>query len=412
MKNLFYTSPKYLQNLKGLDSSASEIDSSADIFSKNTIVLFGDSLIQNNGPSPLNTTSLNITTAAHFRWANAMMGMPFDIIKNSGIGGNTSLDMLNRIETDVLAYSPNYVFMGMTTNDLTPLNRTFDEITDTYTTIFTILKRNGIKVIISNMVSHYSFFNHPNSGDLIKMFFKLNKWLASYALANDNIIMIDLCSVGINQTLGTPITDWTDGIVHPKGVLAIKMGKKIAEALNNSIKKVNRLPISNIDPDNININGMMMGDNNGLASSYELSLGTNVVAVLSKEKRENDNIGEFQCIDISVKGTGRSSFRTLSYLHNLSSTDKVFLVWEIDASEVTELEHVYLNLHTQNKSYVTIDTSYFMYSNAEETPLGTPFTAVFMTTPLLVGEATRVRGQVTFSGLGKFKIGRCGIYKA
>ena len=52
-----------------------------------------------------------------FSWFNAMAGSPFDVAFNAGISGDTIASMISRVETDVAAYNPAWVFMCAGTND-------------------------------------------------------------------------------------------------------------------------------------------------------------------------------------------------------------------------------------------------------------------------------------------------------
>lgn len=50
-------------------------------------------------------------------WYTAVMSKRMNVIRNAGIGGNTTEMMLARMDTDVLAYSPDIVILGGVTND-------------------------------------------------------------------------------------------------------------------------------------------------------------------------------------------------------------------------------------------------------------------------------------------------------
>lgn len=96
-------------------------------------VLFGDSLtfLSNQiepgmslaydatlGTSYYTGTGVASTTDyGAFSWADALMGAPHYVIRNSGIGGNNTDQMLARITTDVLQYNPELVYLWGGRND-------------------------------------------------------------------------------------------------------------------------------------------------------------------------------------------------------------------------------------------------------------------------------------------------------
>jgi lysophospholipase L1-like esterase len=69
------------------------------------------------------------------------------LVRNSGIGGQKSVDMLNRFTTDVLAYKPATVLLATGTNDP-------DAIVDSLTNIESMIKlalNSGVSVILANI---------------------------------------------------------------------------------------------------------------------------------------------------------------------------------------------------------------------------------------------------------------------
>lgn len=86
-----------------------------DVVRSNRVVLFGSSSTAHNESDP--ATNLWKMTHGYFNWANALLGGRFMVVKNAGIAGNTMTQMLARIDADVLAYEPGWVFF-QTGNDV------------------------------------------------------------------------------------------------------------------------------------------------------------------------------------------------------------------------------------------------------------------------------------------------------
>lgn len=80
------------------------------------IGLFGDSITSNNGgPGSVPTKTKD---NGFFTHANALAGSPCNVVINAGIAGNTTTQMLARIDTDLLSYSLSACTIMGGTNDL------------------------------------------------------------------------------------------------------------------------------------------------------------------------------------------------------------------------------------------------------------------------------------------------------
>lgn len=82
-----------------------------------TLILFGDSRT-----ADCEYTSGLLSYSTNMSWidwgqASRPGGPAFDIIRNAGIGGNTTQQMLDRVYTDVIAYGPSHVTLWGGTND-------------------------------------------------------------------------------------------------------------------------------------------------------------------------------------------------------------------------------------------------------------------------------------------------------
>jgi lysophospholipase L1-like esterase len=78
-------------------------------------------------------------------------GQNYAFVRNAGIGGNTTPDMLARLDTDVLAYNPDVMFLMAGTNDILP-----GAVDADYAAFFTALEKiiiraqlAGVNVVLS-----------------------------------------------------------------------------------------------------------------------------------------------------------------------------------------------------------------------------------------------------------------------
>lgn len=136
-------------------TGGSRISSSVD--RPATIVLFGDSRTAdcNYDVSP-NTYSTNMSW---FEYGNscATGGPVLDLVKNSGVGGNTTQQMLDRIDADVIAYRPGYSTIWGGTNDGWTSNAEVDASYDRMRQMIVKMVNAGIYVfVISETVCNSS----------------------------------------------------------------------------------------------------------------------------------------------------------------------------------------------------------------------------------------------------------------
>lgn len=89
---------------------------------KQQVILFGDSLTANNNPNNgTSTPATDITRVQDtgwFTWMNLSAGSPLFVVANAGIPGNTTTQMLARLQTDVLAIPSGHVTLMAGTNDI------------------------------------------------------------------------------------------------------------------------------------------------------------------------------------------------------------------------------------------------------------------------------------------------------
>jgi lysophospholipase L1-like esterase len=69
---------------------------------------------------------------------------------NKGIAGNSSRDLISRVDADVIAHRPDVVIILVGTNDMLNSKKfiSYSEFRDNYTTLLQKLKASGIKVVL------------------------------------------------------------------------------------------------------------------------------------------------------------------------------------------------------------------------------------------------------------------------
>ena len=371
----------------------------------NKLVLFGDSITNLNGPYT-GSDIVYLPADGYFNWANVFMNQAFNIIYNAGIGGNTTIQMLARIQADVIAKNPDYVFFMGGINDINTLEESdASVIFSRILQVYSALENNGIRVITSLVTPSVSSATWKK-----QTWEQLNTLIRNHVISNDNLILCDMSQPICNVSTGDPITGWTDN-THPYKVGAYHMAKAIAEKLKGVIKETPLFPSSQVDDSLINTNAWMTGDNSGKATGWTVTGSAG--ATFSKETRAV-GLGEWQVVNsISADGNTYNCISG-SFLHGLAAGDEVYAIAEIDG-DIVELDLLYLDVYTQNTSYVTTYTASSLYTQPAVDTVSIDninFTGTLKTPVLSIpANSPRIRVVVRFAFQGEIKIGRVMIIK-
>jgi lysophospholipase L1-like esterase len=177
-----------------------------------TAVLFGDSYAEAQNMPPLgNTTSFSL-----YRFLLGGVGNSISVIKNAGISGNRSDQMLARIETDVIPFKSDWVFFNCGVNDFFGSDRDLSSVQSDVTSILARLIEDGRKVLVFNcppQVSTRTLFTPAKATKAAQY----NSWLLSYAATVSGVVVVDIYSPFINwadTTNGGAVADFfaNDGI--------------------------------------------------------------------------------------------------------------------------------------------------------------------------------------------------------
>ncbi len=135
----------------------------APVPGENRVVFFGDSITDG------------------WKIAEYFPGKPY---VNRGIGGQTTPQMLIRMQSDVIAHKPKAMVLLAGTNDIAGNTgaMTNEAIQDNYTAIATLAQANGIKVIFASVlpVHDYNPQRQVTKGRPPERILALNNWLKAY----------------------------------------------------------------------------------------------------------------------------------------------------------------------------------------------------------------------------------------
>lgn len=150
-----------------------------------TVVLIGDSLTSDNGQT--GTGSYQYSTHANglFTWANALADARFTVIKNSGVGGQNSAQILARFSTDVVAYAPRVVVIMAGTNDTGSAAETIANLQSMYEQAETA------RIYVYALTTPWA---PGHSTEKLEKISAINEWIESYASTRQWIKYVDVYS--------------------------------------------------------------------------------------------------------------------------------------------------------------------------------------------------------------------------
>jgi lysophospholipase L1-like esterase len=262
----------------------------------NTIVLFGDSITALNCAQPDKYGPLFVA-AGWFNWANSILGQAFQVTNCAGVGGNTTTQMLARIQTDVLAYKPGWVTVMGGANDVAtsfPATTTIANLK----AIYTLLNAAGIKIVASTVTASVNY----TPGAQQAAWAEVNAWIKEYAKTQNNFILWDAASVTIdpNSTNVVPLPGMTRDGVHPSTLGGYLLGKSLAAVLVPFASAPAALPAENYDPFNLLPNGLSTGSAGTLkygstgTVATGWTLGNNGISCVGSQTTRTDGLGGVQ----------------------------------------------------------------------------------------------------------------------
>ena len=297
----------------------------------NTIIPFGDSISAMNGKGDDIYNNLDagqtmeeyiVGAKGYLTWANILLNQRLKVLYNAGVSGNTTAQMLARIQTDVINKRPSYCVILGGTNDLSQ-NVPIETIKNNLLTMYKMLIGSGITVIACTLTPRIITAYRPS-------IININNFIRSLRSTLKNFIVCDWY-----EDVASPVDDnwfagFSDDGLHPIVKSAFVMGKRLYTVLKDIVPVNPIFAGSNTnDATAIFPNMYLLG---GATSATGWNLPTTATVIASKVARTNGL--EWQQIEnTGATATSVKINKTINLPQFVVGTKvSAYLEYEIDAS--------------------------------------------------------------------------------
>ncbi len=306
----------------------------ATISPGNRLVALGDSITRGYG-SHL-SLAMAITSASGGRIAT---------LNNAGVNSDTTTMMFARFASDVVAYHPDVCLITGGSNDIT--SGAAVAAMDGLIALYNACEAAGIKPIAALIPPR------PTHASKVA---ELNRLILDYASAHA-IPIVDFYTLLVN-----PLTDAQDAIyladgVHPNTAGTLAMGEAAWNVLKDVMNATQPLLVrSNSDPQNLLVNGLLIGDSNndGIPDGWtKTGSGTTAYALMVATKPAVGNL-----LVATTTAAGNNVFRQTLPGESWTPGDLLEFAFRIDSNLEGTGVKVGINL-----SVIGVETHYLMNFN-------------------------------------------------
>lgn len=284
---------------------------------KNTVIVAGDSIASQCGSTAQAIIDKSFYHSSWMHWANTALDHRLTITKNAGVGGNTTAQLLARLDADVINQPGEIVALNIGVNDLfNGAGTTLATMKANLTEIVGRILAAGKKIAWNTTTpSGYSTTTtRANQADL-------NAWIKSYGKAQGGAVtVIDMFAVSAGAD-GLPIPGYSHEatMVHPGMFVCAAMGKAWADAMQGEIFRYGAGPNALSRGDNLlGAVGTFAGNTAGVATGWTLQSGAGGAVPASVTARK-------------VHRTYRGETREMQEINRTLATETARLFWQTTA---------------------------------------------------------------------------------
>lgn len=351
-----------------------------------------------------------------FAWANAMLGHRLNMVGNGGVPGNTSEQILARLDK-LLEVPSDIVSVLAGANDFSQSFSAAQTIGN-LSAIYSKVRASGRRLLVLTTMSRATM----NNAGGYEYLSTVNRWIKNYARNTPGVLLADICSAMTDPATGTPINSggfYTADGTHPNAIGAQAMGRVIAEALRPIIPATDIFSTSNMDPLNMMRNPCNLGTTgtvaNGITgtagSFWALTAEGTAVATASKLARTDGMPGEWTRIKIGSENTAPIIATGSCLFGNgtLAVGDRITVAVEVRTSGLAGVSNFYGGSFNPNSQAAALAGLWQQGSGAVMDG-----SYVFMVQGHVIRAGTsyiQARVAITATG-GTLDIGRCAMFKA
>lgn len=395
------------------DSKGRRLDSfHVEAVRPQTIVFLGDSLTEQGGMQP--GVAAQIKPNSPWTWAVAALGQRFKVLKNAGIGGETTAQILARFDADVTTLNPGWVHILAGTNDMG------SGTSGAKANIIAMLDKAdkaGIKAIIGTIPPRIS---SSYSGTMKADTLELNRWIMALARTRPNVILADYFSA-LADTSGNfraTIAGWnptSDG-VHLSATGGFATGIVLANALKEITTPAYPFaPVAGAGLNLLNYADFSQGASNAAPTGWTVG-GSGAAAAVWSTPARADLPGTPWRQVVIANGGGSISLSNNANIgtNGLAVGDTVNAYLEYDVSELdpaaasgSQAFHLAIKFWN-GSSYTSTLSSLESFNSPNLARSG----ALFVPDVTVPTDTTVVTTEITIVGGGTYKLGRCGLYES
>ncbi len=317
-------------------------------------------------------SSRSTTSLSYWTWADFLLGGPFDIQANAGVGSNTTAEILARLDADVLSLRPNIVIALAGTNDVryvqTPasMELAWENLQQIYARVLS----SGALLVVCSVLPVSSA--DSGAATVLPLQRALNARIAAYASATANVVFADTYAAIVDSASadGRALTSMLSDSVHPNAVGAYLVGKALAAALapiaftraplissNADVYSVSALSKNRLsNPLMVNSGGTLgagvtsaSGGTTGIAQGWQAARTGAATAVVSLVDRtvadDGDALGKKQRIEAT--GTADGETVTLSLITGVTpfaAGDVIYSDFIFSVNSASNVKYILANL--------------------------------------------------------------------
>ena len=322
----------------------------------------------------------------------AASGQRMQFVRNAGVAGNTSTQMLARIATDVVAYAPRWcVLAAVTPNDVSN-SIALATRKSNITSMVDGLKSAGIGVVLVT--------SPPNDTTATRdSLLAMNAWLAGYAEAN-GVPLWDIYTPLVDTSDSTYASSYTADGIHPNATgqeaIVAALLPRVAETFPRPASFL--LAPGKADASNLITNGCFVGDANadGVADNWT-KVGSGITAQSLIAMTSDEGVGNWQ--SVTCNGTLGYVEQTISSGWSVGDVVEYTGRWETDMASGATVQLRFTNGTPAFETYAcaTAATAGRVWCIRETVPTGTTAIVVRLVVNTSAGDL-RI-GQVTLRNL-------------